>query len=136
MLEWFKLAGAFVAFVIALFTLGDRWTRGRPLAWVTAKKYGASRYQYIRIQNPGPADLFIRKVRTSPPIYSIARNHSAEEIVEATVDIDAHVLLAAGETHDLVLIPRTPRKHPPVPGVSRSTSIGVRPARVGCGRSP
>jgi hypothetical protein len=55
MLEGFKLAGAIVAFVIALFTVWNRWARGRPLAWVTAEKFGANPLEYIRIKNPAPA---------------------------------------------------------------------------------
>lgn len=104
--EAIKLFGGLAGLVSAAFLIWDRWARGRPLAWVTAKEYWASRYQYIRIQNPGPADLFIRKVRAYPPIYSFAKDHKAESIAAATIGVDVHVLLAAGETHDLVLIPR------------------------------
>jgi hypothetical protein len=122
--EAIKLFGGLAGLVSAAFLVADRWAQGRPLAWVTAKKYGASRYQYIRIQNPGPADLFIRKVRTYPPIYSIAKDHELDAIAKATVDVDVHVLLAAGETHDLVLVPRDPEtsdvpRDPETPDVPR-----------------
>jgi hypothetical protein len=73
MLEAFKLAGAIVAFVTAFFTVWDRLARGRPLAWVTAKKVGATPFEYIRIKNPGPADVLILGVRARPPIYGVTR---------------------------------------------------------------
>jgi hypothetical protein len=63
MVEAIKLIGAIVGLVTGIFTAWDRWARGRPLAWVTAKKLGVNPYKYIRIKNPGPADVFIRGVR-------------------------------------------------------------------------
>jgi hypothetical protein len=39
---------------------------------------GANPYKYIRIKNPGPADVFILAVRTYPSkVYSIAKDHAA-----------------------------------------------------------
>jgi SMODS and SLOG-associating 2TM effector domain 1 len=47
MLEAIKLVGAIVGLVTGIFTAWDRWARGRPLAWVTAKKLGVNAYKYI-----------------------------------------------------------------------------------------
>ena len=66
MLEAIQLVGAIAGLVTTAFVIWDRWARGRPLAWVTAKKLGANPYKYIRIKNPGPADVFILGVRAHP----------------------------------------------------------------------
>src|SRR5262249_9290959 len=107
MLEAFKLAGAIVAFVNALFTVWDRWARGRPLAWVTAEKPVATAHRYIRVQNPGPMGVFIKGARAYPrAIYGVAKGHSHRATVEAAARIDVNVLLGPGEKHDLVIIDR------------------------------
>jgi hypothetical protein len=90
--------------------------RGRPLAWVTAKKLvvgASSSYEYIRLQNPGPVGVFIKRVRAYPPIYGIAKDHSAGAITRAVVKFDVNVLLGPSDTHDLVIVPlRDPSKVP------------------------
>jgi hypothetical protein len=40
MLEALKLVGAIAGLLTTAFVIWDRWARGRPLAWVTAKKLG------------------------------------------------------------------------------------------------
>jgi hypothetical protein len=104
MLEAIKLVGGIAGLVSAAFLIWDRWARGRPLAWVTAKKFGASSYEYIRVVNPGPGGVFIRRVDVSPPIYGLAKDHSAGAIAGTLVDEDVQVFLETGKTHDLVLI--------------------------------
>lgn len=106
MLEMIKLVGSFAGLVSAAFLFWDRWVRGRPLAWVTAKKLGAASYEYIRVVNPGPGGVFIRRIDVSPPIYGIAKDHSAGAIAGTLGDEDVHVFLEPGKTHDLVLIDR------------------------------
>jgi hypothetical protein len=106
MLEAFKLAGAIVAFVTAFFTVWDRLARGRPLAWVTAKKIGAGSFEFIRIKNPGPADVLILGVRARPPIYGVTRDHSSEAILEAlSFNNDVKNVLLQGEGCDLPIVP-------------------------------
>jgi hypothetical protein len=106
MLEAIKLVGAIVGFATGVFTVWDRWARGRPLAWVTATKLGANPYKYIRIKNPGPADVFILAVRAYPSkVYSIAKDHSTEAIVgAASFNVDVNVVLWQGEERDLPII--------------------------------
>jgi hypothetical protein len=53
MLETIKTVGSFAGLFTVAFMVWDRLVRGRPLAWVTAKKFGASSYVYIRIRNSG-----------------------------------------------------------------------------------
>jgi hypothetical protein len=115
MLEEFKLAGGLAGIVSAVFLVVDRWLRGRPLAWVTAKKAvksGANSFSYLRIQNPGPADVFIKRVCAYPPIYGVLKDQLPDEVakaldaldegdVKAMADIDVNVLLWQGQTYDL-----------------------------------
>lgn len=104
MFETFTLVGAIVAFANGAFTVWDRWARGRPLAWVTAKKVAAAPYEYVRIKNPGHSDLFILGARAYPPIYATARGHSMDEIVDGSARMDVNVLLRPGKKHDLPII--------------------------------
>jgi hypothetical protein len=107
MVEAFKLAGAIVAFVTALFTVWDRWVRDRPLAWPTMKTFGANAFKSIRIKNPGHGDVFVLDVRAYPAgIYGVAKNDSSDAILQATVPRiygvpDLHVLLQRDAEHDL-----------------------------------
>jgi hypothetical protein len=106
MLEAIKLIGAIAGLLTTAFVVWDRWARGRPLAWVTAKKLGVNPYKYIRIKNPGPADVFILAVRAYPPkVYSIAKDHSTKAIVgAASFNLDVNVVLWQGEVRDLPII--------------------------------
>jgi hypothetical protein len=105
--EDFKLAGAIVAFAVGAFTIWDRWVRGRPLAWVTAKKFGANAFKCIRIKNPWHGDVFIKGVRALPAgVYGIARDHSNDAILQATAPqlfgrAGLHVLLRRDGEYDL-----------------------------------
>jgi hypothetical protein len=107
------LIGAIAGLVTTAFLIWDRWARGRPLAWVTAKKFGASSYKYIRLQNPGPADVFIMGVRAHPPIYGIATDDSKEAIAAAVDRVDVNVLLWQGETYDLPIFELPKPVHAP-----------------------
>jgi hypothetical protein len=106
MLEAIKLVGAIAGLLTTAFLIWDRWARGRPLAWVTAKKLGVNPYKYIRIKNPGPADVFILAVRVYPSmVYSIAKDHSKEAVVgAASFNVDVNVVLWQGEVRDLPII--------------------------------
>jgi hypothetical protein len=106
MLEVLTVIGSIVGLATGLFTVWDRWARGRPLAWVTATKLGANPYEYIRIQNPGPVGVFIKRVRAYPPgIYGVAKDRSPGAMMKAQINIDVNVLLGPGETYDLPLLP-------------------------------
>jgi len=117
MLEAIKLVGGIAGLLTTAFVIWDRLARGRPLAWVMAKKFGANSYKYIRIQNPGPADVFILGVRAHPPkSYGIARDDTERAIAEALNNIDVNVLLSKDEVRDLPIwecpkpVPKDPDK--------------------------
>ena len=137
MLETIKTIGAYAGLVTAAFVVWDRWARGRPLAWVTATKFGAAPYEYIRVKNPGAGAVFIWRVDVHPPIYGIAKDHSAQAIAGTLVDGDVHVLLEPGQAHDLGdhLIAAISLKSLKTRqrSVSTCSFIGAKPARAGCG---
>src|SRR5262249_5391942 len=142
MLEAIKLVGAIAGLLTTAFVIWARWARGRPLAWVTAKKFGVNPQKYIRIKNPGPADVFILGVRAYPSkVYNIAKDHSARAILEAAFNIDVNVLLSQGDKCDLPIFeaskPVKRRKTNATWRSSRlaSSSIGAKQVRVGCVRS-
>src|SRR5262249_389053 len=113
MLEAFKLAGAIVAFVTALFTVWDRWARGRPLAWVTAEKFGANPLECIRLRNPGYGDVFVLRVRPYPRVYDVAKDRSVRAaITDTALKSDVRVLLKQSEKWDLPIFPKLPTGSP------------------------
>jgi hypothetical protein len=114
MLEHIKLFGGIAGLISAVFLVWDRWARGRPLAGVTAKQVGRDAFTHIRINNPGPADVFIVGVRAEPPIYRIAREQSDEAIEEALNDdnADINLLLRQGEVRDLPIYFKLPKGAP------------------------
>jgi hypothetical protein len=101
MLEIIKTIGSFAGLATLGFTILDRWLRGRPRANVAAEKYGANSFKCIRLQNPGPADVFIVRVHTDPPIYAVAASHEEEAIAAALAGDDVNVHLRSGEIYDL-----------------------------------
>ena len=102
-----KIVGSIIGPVIRPFT------RGRLEAGVTAKKAGANAFTYIRIKNPGPAEVFIRGARV-PAYYRIAKDHTEKSIGEAMDNVDVHVLLRQGEVCDLPIFhyPDRPKDAP------------------------
>jgi hypothetical protein len=104
MLEIIKTLGSFAGLATFAFTVWDRCVRGRPQVDVAAKKYGANSFKCIRLQNPGPADLFIVRVHTDPSIYVVAANDSFEAVEAALAGDDVNVLLRQGETCELPVV--------------------------------
>jgi len=139
MLEAITLIGAIVGLATGVFTVWDRWVRGRPLAWltVTIRTGGTPADPGIRIKNPGPTDLLIQGVRPHPAdIYGVAKDHSIKATMTA-LDADVNLLLRPGQEHSWqssidALLPRRRTRH----SGSASLSIGARPAPLGCRRFP
>jgi hypothetical protein len=124
MLENIKLFGGIAGLVSATFLVWDRWTRGRPLAWVTAtKRFSGNPEEYLRVINPGHSDLFIRAVRVYPRtarvFYGVAKDHSTRAITSTLYKTDVNVLLRPGKDHSLPIIklPTTSGSPPKAPWV-------------------
>jgi hypothetical protein len=133
MLETIKTVGSFAGLISAAFLIWDRWVRGRPVVGPKIKLAGVNPFKYIRIENPGPGDVLVLGVRAYqiadqlgdlPPIvtsgiYAIAKDHSDEEILQATVPKlygvgDLQFLLRPEGKRDLPIIePRKPNTDPP-----------------------
>jgi hypothetical protein len=96
-----KIVGSIIPLAIRPFT------RGRPEAEWTVKKFGVNPYTYIHIKNPGPGDVFIQEVRVDPPIYHVVKDESDTAIAGAAFyDLGASVILRKGEERDLPIIDR------------------------------
>jgi hypothetical protein len=108
MLEKIKLFGGIAGLITATFLVWDRWTRGRPLAWVTATRRFGILAEYICIINPGRSDLFIREVRVYPRtarvLYGVAKDHSEKAVVSTLYSTEVNALLRAGEEKYLPII--------------------------------
>jgi hypothetical protein len=123
MLEEIKLFGGIAGLITAAFLVWDRWTRGRPLAWVTATRRFGTLAEYICIINPGRSDLFIREVRVYPRtagvLYGVAKDHSEKAVVSTLYSTEVNALLRAGAEKYLPIIPlpTNPGAPPKVPWV-------------------
>jgi hypothetical protein len=96
------LVGSVVGLLTGIFTVWDRWARGRPLAWVIATKRfaGTPGEQYICIKNSGHSDVFVLGVSVlpkNPHIYGVAKGHSVRGITSSLSGTDFNVLLRTGE---------------------------------------
>jgi hypothetical protein len=115
MLETIKTVGSYAGLVSAAFLIWDRWLRGRPI-WeqsATVRRGGTPADPCIRITNPGPTGLLIRRARVLPTgIYAVAKNRDIKPIMAALGDATVeganvlNVLLPAGQEHDLAIIDR------------------------------
>jgi hypothetical protein len=107
LLEIIKLVGSIIVLLTGIFTVWDRWVRGRPLASVTATRWFAGDPQpYLCIKNPGPSHVLILGVRVrpkTPPIYGVAKDHSARAISSSFYG-NVNVLLPPGKEHSLPII--------------------------------
>jgi len=109
LVEAIKLFGGIAGLVTAAFLVWDRWARGRPLAWVTARKFGANPLEYIRLKNPGYGDVFVLGVRAYPRVYDVAKDRSVRATITATaLKWDVRVLLRQNEEWDLPIFPNLP----------------------------
>jgi hypothetical protein len=107
MLEAITVIGAIVGLATGVFTVWDRWARGRPLAWVTARKrFSGNPEEYICIKNPGHSDVFVMGVRVlpkNPQIYGVAKDNSVREISSSFYG-DVNVLLPPDKEYYLPIV--------------------------------
>jgi hypothetical protein len=107
LVEAITLVGSIVGLATGIFTVWDRWARGRPLAWVTAeKRFSGNPEEYICVKNPGHSDVFILGVRVhpkTPQIYGVAKDHSVRAI-SSSFHGNVNVLLPPGKEQYLPII--------------------------------
>jgi len=109
LVEAIKLFGGIAGLLTAAFMVWDRWTRGRLMAWVTAKKFGANPLEDIRLKNPGYGDVFVLRVRAYPRLYDVAKDRSVRATITDTgLKSDVRVLLKQNEERDLSIFPNRP----------------------------
>ena len=105
-IEFIKTVGGIAGLLTAAFMVWDRWARGRPLAWVTATKFGANPLEYIRLKNPGYGDVFVLAVRAYPRVYDVAKDRSTRAAITDTgFQRDVRVLLKQNKEWDLKIFP-------------------------------
>jgi hypothetical protein len=108
LVETLTLVGSVVGLATGIFTVWDRWVRGRPLAWVTAERVIAGKFEAaVCIKNPGPGDVLIQEVRVypkTPQIYGVAKDHSLRGITSSLSGTDVNVLLRPDEERLLPII--------------------------------
>src|SRR4029450_13463662 len=109
MLGAITVVGAIVGLLTGVFTVWDRWARGRPLASVTATRWLAGDPQKsIHITNPGLSHVLIlggRGYPKTPPMYGVAKDLSARALIWSSLyGDDVNVLLPPGKDQYLPII--------------------------------
>ena len=78
LLAAFTAFGALVGLLTGIFTLWDRYARGRPIACVA---FGPDDV-LLRISNPGDYSIFILSAKTIPDVFFLSRDKEIRTIIE------------------------------------------------------
>ena len=78
LLAAFTAFGALVGLLTGIFTLWDRYARGRPIACVA---FGPDDV-LLRISNPGDYSIFILSAKTIPDVFFLSRDQDIHSIIE------------------------------------------------------
>ena len=78
LLAAFTAFGALVGLLTGIFTLWDRYARGRPIACVA---FGPNDV-LLRISNPGDYSIFILSAKTIPDVFFLSRDKEIRSIIE------------------------------------------------------
>ena len=114
-----KIVGSIVGPAISPFV------RGAPEAQLSIEKFGVNPYTYIHVKNPGPGNIFIQEVSVDPPIYGVAKDSSAEGIVDASHGVSASVYLRPGEERYLPILDRRNRLGISKDGPSKTVRFAI-----------
>jgi len=77
LLAAFTAFGALVGLLTGIFTLWDRYARGRPIACVA---FGPDDV-LLRISNPGDYSIFILSAKTIPDVFFLSRDKEIRSII-------------------------------------------------------
>jgi hypothetical protein len=72
-----------VGFLTGVYTLFDRFMKGRPLAYLVASGPATNANISLRVKNVGQQDVVLRRLFSSPRLYEIAKDDSVLGITEA-----------------------------------------------------
>src|SRR5216683_1098393 len=89
--------GAAVGFLTGVYTLFDRFMKGRPIAYLVASGPATNTILSLRVKNVGQQDLVLRRLLSIPRFYEIAKNDSPLGIIEAQFGSFMTVLPPGGQ---------------------------------------
>jgi hypothetical protein len=81
----FTEIGAAVGFLTGVYTLFDRFMRGRPLAYLSASGPATNALLHLRVKNMGQQDVLLRRLFSIPQLYQVSKDDSAKAIIEAQI---------------------------------------------------
>jgi hypothetical protein len=97
--------GAMVGFLTGVYTMLDRFMKGRPIAYLVASGPVTNSILHLRVKNIGQEDVVLRRFSSVPRHYRIAKNHSSKAIVEAELSDTFGAVLQPGEQMDFPAFP-------------------------------
>ena len=82
MLSTFTTIGAFVGLLAGVFTVWDRYAKGRPIAYLVFKNEGDEISPRLFISNPGDYSIFILSAKTIPDVFFLSRELETRLLIE------------------------------------------------------
>jgi hypothetical protein len=78
LLAAFTFVGALVGYLTGIFTLWDRYAKGRPIACLASGPDNV----LLRISNPGDYSIFILSAKITPKVFFLSRGPDIRTIIE------------------------------------------------------
>jgi hypothetical protein len=79
----FTEIGAAVGFLTGVYTLFDRFMKGRPIAYLVVSGPSTGATLSLRVKNIGQQDVLLRRLFSFPPLYRVTKDDSSLAIVQA-----------------------------------------------------
>jgi hypothetical protein len=120
MIEAIKLVGSIVGLLTGIFTVYDRYVRGRPIASLSFGTEGTRKYARIRIGNGGAHEMVVLSVKCSPDVYRLSSDMETRNVIQAAMGREQFFTLKPSESSELFLVSR----------VVNGLALEVKPQRV------
>jgi hypothetical protein len=120
MIEAIKLIGSIVGLLTGIFTVYDRYVRGRPIASLSFGRDGTKNYARLRVGSGGPHEVVIHKIACSPDVYRLSEDMETRNVIGVVMGREPFFTLKPGESRELFLVSR----------VVDGLALEVKPQRV------
>jgi hypothetical protein len=100
----FTFFGALVGFLTGIFTLWDRYARGRPIAFLV---FGGGVGARLVVSNPGDYSVFILSAKVTPNVFFLSRGPDLRTIFEDQIsDAIAYCPIDPKESTEFPIVDR------------------------------
>jgi hypothetical protein len=82
LLTAFTTFGAFVGLLTGIFTVWDRYARGRPIGYLVFRNEREELSPRLFVSNPGDYSVFIMSIKTIPEVFFLTRGLDMPFLIE------------------------------------------------------